>query len=176
MSVMLYPCMLCVALLMCLFVLCVACLTVFVNCLVKQFAVCVGVVAILLLNVMDVFSVCGGALLDRPCIVVLIGFIQSVMVFKTQRSTVKLGTVHHTALAVPHPLHQYRNRFHHRLQLKLPIGIPSPFFQFSANGIGNKQVELCELLERHKVKVAVIQESKLTLDSRMPNIPRTSPQ
>ena len=28
---MLYPCMLCVALLMCLFVLCVACLTVFVN-------------------------------------------------------------------------------------------------------------------------------------------------
>ena len=36
--------MLCVALLMCLFVLCVACLTVFVNCLVKQFAMCVGVV------------------------------------------------------------------------------------------------------------------------------------
>ena len=58
-----------VALLMCLFVLCVACLTVFVNCLVKQFAMCVGVVAILLLNVMDVFSVSGGALLDRPCMV-----------------------------------------------------------------------------------------------------------
>ena len=69
MSVMLYPCMLCVALLMCLFALCVACLIVFVNCLVKQFAMCVGVVAILLLNVMDVFSVCGGALLDRPCMV-----------------------------------------------------------------------------------------------------------
>ena len=34
-SVMLYPCMLCVALLMCLFVLCVVCLTVFVNCLLK---------------------------------------------------------------------------------------------------------------------------------------------
>ena len=60
---------LCVALLMCLFVLCVVCLTVFVNCLVKQFAMCLGVVAILLLNVMDVFSVCGGALLDRPCMV-----------------------------------------------------------------------------------------------------------
>ena len=58
MSVMLYPCMLCVSLLMRLFVLCVACLTVFVNCLVKQFAMYVGVVAILLLNVMDVFSVC----------------------------------------------------------------------------------------------------------------------
>ena len=69
MSVMLYPCMLCVALLMCLFVLCVAWLTVFVNCLVKQFAMCLGVVAILLLNVMDVFIVIGGVLLDRPCMV-----------------------------------------------------------------------------------------------------------
>ena len=48
--------------------LCVACLTVFVNCLVKL-KMCVGVVAILLLNVMDVFSVCGGALLARPCMV-----------------------------------------------------------------------------------------------------------
>ena len=45
-----YPCMFCVALLMDLFVLCVACLTVFVNCLVKQFAMCVCVFAILLLN------------------------------------------------------------------------------------------------------------------------------
>ena len=34
-SVMLYPCILCVALLVYLFVLCVACLTVFENCLVK---------------------------------------------------------------------------------------------------------------------------------------------
>ena len=58
MSVMLYPCMLCVALLMCLFVLCVACLIVFVNCLVKQFAMCVGVVAILLLNVIWMCLVC----------------------------------------------------------------------------------------------------------------------
>ena len=55
MSVMLYPCMLCVAQSMCLFVLCVVCLTVFVNCLGKQFAMCLGVVAILLLNVMGVF-------------------------------------------------------------------------------------------------------------------------
>ena len=54
---------------MVLFVLCVACLTVFVNCLVKQFAMCLGVVAILLLNVMEVFSVGGGALLDKPCMV-----------------------------------------------------------------------------------------------------------
>ena len=45
------------------------CLTVFVNCLVKQCAMCLGVVGILLLNVIDVLSVCGGALLDRPCMV-----------------------------------------------------------------------------------------------------------
>ena len=51
MSVMLYPCMLCVALLMCLFVLCVACLTEFVNYLVKQFAKCLGV-----WNVMVVYN------------------------------------------------------------------------------------------------------------------------
>ena len=51
MSVMLYPYLVCVAMLMCLF-------CVFVNCLVKQFAMCLGVVSILLLNVMDVFSVC----------------------------------------------------------------------------------------------------------------------
>ena len=40
----------CVALLMALFILCVACLTVF---LVKQFAIVLGVVVILLLNVME---------------------------------------------------------------------------------------------------------------------------
>ena len=31
------------------------------------------------------------------------------------------------SLAVPHPLHKYRNRFHHQLHQKLPMGIPSPF-------------------------------------------------
>ena len=61
--------MFCVALSMDLFVLYVACLTVFVNCLVKQFAMCLGMVAILLLIVLHVFSVGGGALLDRPCMV-----------------------------------------------------------------------------------------------------------
>ena len=48
---------------------CRVCLTVFVNCLVKQFAICFGVVAILMFNAMAVFSVVGGALLDRPCMV-----------------------------------------------------------------------------------------------------------
>ena len=68
-SVMLYPCMLCVALSMDLFVLCVACLPVFVNGLVKQFANCLGVFVSLLLNVMELLSVVGGALFDRPCMV-----------------------------------------------------------------------------------------------------------
>ena len=69
MGVILYPCILCVALLIDLFVSCAAHLTVSANCPVKQFAMCLGVVAILLLNVMDVFSVCRGALLDIPCMV-----------------------------------------------------------------------------------------------------------
>ena len=43
----------CVALLMYLFVLFVACLTVF---MVKQFAMCLGVVAVVLLDVMDVLA------------------------------------------------------------------------------------------------------------------------
>ena len=63
MSVML--CTFFVALLMYLFVLFVACLTVFVNWLVKEFSMCLGVFAVLLLNVMDVFSV-GGGLTSPP--------------------------------------------------------------------------------------------------------------
>ena len=55
---MLYPCILGIALSVCL--LCFACLTVFVNYLVKQFTLCLGVVVILLFNVMEVFSVCVG--------------------------------------------------------------------------------------------------------------------
>ena len=64
---MLYHCMFCVALSMDLFV---SCLTVFVNCLVKQFAMCFCVLVILLLNVMVLFTVVGGALLDRGVCVV----------------------------------------------------------------------------------------------------------
>ena len=47
MGVILYHYILCVALLMALFVLCVACLTVFVNCMVKEFVMCLCVVVIL---------------------------------------------------------------------------------------------------------------------------------
>ena len=59
-------------------------------------------------------------------IVVLVGFIRSVLVFKTQGSTVESRTGH-ASPADLHPLHQYRNRFHDQLQLKLMMGIPSPF-------------------------------------------------
>ena len=48
---------------------CIACLTVFVNCLVKQFPICLGVVVILLLNGMEVFSVDGCDLLYIQCMV-----------------------------------------------------------------------------------------------------------
>ena len=41
---------------------------------------------------------------------------------------------------------------------------------FNANGIGNKLTELGVVLERNKVKVAVIQESKLTSKSKNPCI------
>ena len=53
---------------------------------------------------------------------------------------------------------------------KASDGDPFTILQFNANGIGNKQVELGDFLERHKVKVSVIQESNLTLISRTPNI------
>ena len=42
--------------------------------------------------------------------------------------------------------------------------------QWNANGIGNTQTELNIFLEAHNVKVAAIQESKLTAKSRSPNI------
>ena len=42
--------------------------------------------------------------------------------------------------------------------------------QWKANGIGNKQTELSIFLEAHNVKVAAIQESKLTAKSRSPKI------
>ena len=42
--------------------------------------------------------------------------------------------------------------------------------QWNANGIGNKQTEQIIFLEAHNVKVAAIQESKLTAQSRSPNI------
>ena len=76
-SVMLYHCMFCVALPMDLFVLCVACLTVFVNCLVKQFAICLGVFVILLLNVMELLSGVGDVWSSIECVCCAGGVISS---------------------------------------------------------------------------------------------------
>ena len=42
--------------------------------------------------------------------------------------------------------------------------------QRNANCIGNKHTELSIFLEAHNIKVAAIQESKLTAESRSPNI------
>ena len=42
--------------------------------------------------------------------------------------------------------------------------------QWNANGVGNKQTELSIFLGEHNVKVAAIQESKITAKSRSPNI------
>ena len=60
----------------------------------------------------------------------------------------------------------------------LPTSIPTQavdgnsftLMQFNANGIGNKLTELGEFLKRHNVKVAVIQESKLSSNSKTPSI------
>ena len=54
---------------MCLFVLCVLCLTVLVNCLLNAFAICVGEVNVFYLKVMVLFLGCVGVLLASPCIV-----------------------------------------------------------------------------------------------------------
>ena len=62
-SVMLYPCMFCVALSMDLVVLCVCELFGETN------RNMLGVFVILFLNVMELLSVVGGALLDIPCMV-----------------------------------------------------------------------------------------------------------
>ena len=64
MSVMLIVCSFSVFLSMCLFVLCVLCLTVLVNCLLNAFAICVGEVSVMVL-----FLGCVGVLLASPCIV-----------------------------------------------------------------------------------------------------------
>ena len=67
-------------------------------------------------------------------------------------------------------------------QPRAPSPLPSPahtptmsdktlnILQWNANGIGNKQTELSIFLEVHNVKVAAIQEFKLTAKSKSPNI------
>ena len=95
------------------------------------------------------------------------GYIRSVLVFKTQQSIDELRTGF-AALAIPHP---------HLPKLQ-PPPIPTQavdensfiIMQFNANGIGNKLTELGEFLKRHNIKVVVIQESKLSSNSKTPSI------
>ena len=54
---------------LCLFALCVLCLTVLVNCLLNAFAICVGEMSVFSLKVMVLFLGCVGVLLASPCIV-----------------------------------------------------------------------------------------------------------
>ena len=68
-SVMLVVCSLSVFLSMCLFVWCVLCLTVLVNCLLNTFGICVGEVNVFSLKVMVLFLDCVAILLASPCIV-----------------------------------------------------------------------------------------------------------
>ena len=68
-SVMSVVCSLSVFLSMCLFVLCVLCLTVLVNYLLNAFSICVGEVSVFSLKVMVLFLCCVGVLLASPCIV-----------------------------------------------------------------------------------------------------------
>ena len=68
-SVMLVVCRLSGFLSMCLFVLCVLCLTVLVNCLLNAFAICVGELNILSLKIIVLFLGCVLLLLANPCIV-----------------------------------------------------------------------------------------------------------
>ena len=67
-SFMLVVCSLSVFLSMCLFVLCVLCMTVFVNCVLNALAICVGEVNVFSLKVMVLFLGCV-FLLASPCIV-----------------------------------------------------------------------------------------------------------
>ena len=67
-SVMLVVCSLSVFLSKCLFVLCVLCLTMLVNCLLKTFVICVGEVNVFSLKVIVLFLGCVFPLAN-PCIV-----------------------------------------------------------------------------------------------------------
>ena len=64
-------------------------------------------------------------------ILVLDGYIRSVLVFKTQQSTDELRTGY-SALAVhdppTHPLYRNHNRYQHQFQHKLPMEIHSPSY------------------------------------------------
>ena len=81
-------------------------------------------------------------------IVGLIVYIQSVLVIESRNGR-----------AAPHPLPPYA-----------VDGNPFTIMQFNANDISNQLTELGEFLERHNLKMAVFQESKLSSNYRTPSI------
>ena len=110
------------------------------------------------------------AMVPATCVQdVRIGYIQDVLVFGNAADYRKAnGWICTACMTPPQP--------------RAPSPPPSPahtpiisdktfnILQWNANGIGNKQTELSIFLEAHNVKVAAIQESKLTAKSRSPNI------
>ena len=78
----------------------------------------------------------------------IVVYIQSVLVIESRNGR-----------AAPHPLPPYA-----------VDGKPFTIMQFNANDISNQLTELGELLERHNLKMAVIQESKLSSNYRTPSI------
>ena len=72
-----------------------------------------------------VFSHCHKSWGSICAIGVLVDYIQSVLVFKTQRSTDKLWTGYR-ARAVPHQLYRNHNRYHHQFQNHLSMAIILP--------------------------------------------------
>ena len=92
---------------------------------------------------------------------------RSVLVFQMQQSTDKLRTGY-AALADPHP--PKPQPLPTSIQTQAVDGNSFTIMQCNAYGIGNKLTELDEFLKRHNVKVAVIQESKLSSNSKTPSI------
>ena len=107
------------------------------------------------------------ATIPAPCVKDdRIGYIQDVLVFKT------LGIIVEPMAGSVPPVGRHHNHAHLPHRLVPPTMSDKTFniLQWNTNGIGNKQRELSIFLEAHNVKVAAIQESKLTAQSRSPNI------
>ena len=97
---------------------------------------------------------------------VRIGYIQDGLVFETLRIIVKPIATACMTPPQPRALSPPPSPAHTHTMSDKMFNIQ----QWNANGIGNKQTELSIFLEAHDVKLAAIQESKLTTKSRCTNI------
>ena len=87
---------------------------------------------------------------------------------EAQYREIKIGPV--TPARHQRPSNQHHHHPHHLQPLQINDDSTFNVLQFNANGIGNKRTELGVVLERNKVKVAVIQESKLSSKTKNPCI------